>query len=113
MNSLLIAHLKGAGIEAICPYTGFDTEDNAVGVGAEDIVAIVRKAIETAGEVDALYFQGAVLDAVPIIDRLETELAMPVVASNPAMLWSILSKLGKRYGLDGPGKLLATWPPLA
>ena len=112
MNALLRTHLEEAGIEATCPDTGFGTEDNAVGFGTEEVVTLTQGFIRAAGEVDALYFQGAVLDAVPIIDRLESELGMPVIASNPAMLWSILSKLGMRYDLAGPGRLLATWPSL-
>ena len=40
--------------------------------------------MQAAGDVDAVYFQGAVLDVVPVIDRLESELALPVIASNPA-----------------------------
>jgi hypothetical protein len=44
------------------------------------------------------------------LDQLEAELKLPVVASNPAMLWLILSKLGLRYAISGYGKLLSSWP---
>jgi maleate cis-trans isomerase len=37
---------------------------------------------------------------------------VPIVASNPAMLWMILSKLGLSYNIPGYGKLLATWPAM-
>ena len=61
---------------------------------------------------DAIYFQGALLDPLPILDKLEAELKLPIVASNPAMLWLILSKLGLRYTISGYGKLLSSWPAL-
>ncbi len=47
-----------------------------------------------------------------ILDKLEAELKLPIVASNPAMLWLILSKLGLRYTISGYGKLLSSWPAL-
>jgi maleate isomerase len=112
MNDLLVAHLREAGVDAVCPDLGFAREDEAGGVGADQIVELTQQALLAAGDVDAVYFQGAVLDVVPIIDRLEAALGLPVIASNPAMLWSMLSKLGRRYDLPGPGRLLASWPPL-
>jgi maleate cis-trans isomerase len=60
--------------------------------------------------VDAIYFQGAVLDPLKVIETLEQDTELPVVASNPAMLWFILSQLGRRYSIDGHGKLLRQWP---
>jgi maleate cis-trans isomerase len=46
------------------------------------------------------------------LDKLETELKVPIVASNPAMLWLILAKLGLTYRITGYGKLLPSWPGL-
>ena len=43
---------------------------------------------------------------------MEVELNVPIVASNPAMLWFVLSKLGLSYRIAGYGKLLASWPAL-
>ena len=71
---------------------------------------MTRKALSEYPNVDAIYFQGALLDPIPILDKLETDLKLPIVASNPAMLWLILSKLGRSYNLTGYGKLLASWP---
>jgi maleate cis-trans isomerase len=70
------------------------------------------EAWEGSGDHDALYFQGAVLDPLPIVDGFERDIGKPVVASNPAMLWYILSKLGRTYHIDGYGRLLREWPSL-
>ena len=59
---------------------------------------------------DAVYFQGATMDPLSIIERLEEELDVPVIASNPAMIWNMLSVLGLKYSVKGYGKLLAAWP---
>jgi maleate cis-trans isomerase len=47
-----------------------------------------------------------------VLKKLEAELGLPIVASNPAMLWVILSKLGHHYQMPGYGKLLSQWPEL-
>ncbi|HEY7219692.1 MAG TPA: hypothetical protein VH985_15000 [Candidatus Binatia bacterium] len=59
----------------------------------------------------AIYFQGATMDPLPIIQRLEDRLGVPVVTSNTAMIWSLLSKLGLRFSVKNHGQLLAEWPP--
>jgi hypothetical protein len=37
---------------------------------------------------------------------------MLTIASNPAMLWYVLSKLGFSYPMSGFGRLLREWPKL-
>jgi maleate cis-trans isomerase len=50
------------------------------------------------------------MNPLPIIQRLENELNVPVIASNPAMFWNVLSKLGKKESVGGYGRLLDEWP---
>ena len=71
---------------------------------------MTRTALAEFPSVDAIYFQGALLDPIPILERLEKELNLPIIASNPAMLWLVLSKLGLSYNIAGYGKLLSSWP---
>jgi maleate isomerase len=58
----------------------------------------------------AIYFQGATMDPLPILQRIEDALAIPVITSNSAMIWHLLSKLGLRYSVKGHGRLLKEWP---
>jgi len=58
----------------------------------------------------AIYFQGATMDPLPVIQRLEDRFGVPVVTSNTAMIWNLLSKLGLKYSVKAFGKLLADWP---
>ncbi|TMA56464.1 MAG: hypothetical protein E6J73_21070 [Deltaproteobacteria bacterium] len=60
----------------------------------------------------AIYFQGATMDPLPIIQRLEDRLGVPVVTSNTAMIWNLLSKLGLKYSVKNYGRLLAEWPSI-
>jgi len=71
---------------------------------------LVVKTYRSYAPADAVYFQGATMDPLPIIQRLEEMLEVPVVASNPAMFWNILSKLGVKDSVKGYGRLLAAWP---
>ena len=61
---------------------------------------------------DAIYFQGATMDPLPILQRLEDALALPVITSNTSMVWNLLSRLGLKYTVEGYGRLLAQWPAL-
>ena len=110
MNALLTAHLSAAGFNAACAELGFSNENQALEIGPAAVFDMARGAVEAAGKIDAVYFQGAVLDPLAIIDDMERELGVPVIASNPSMLWSILSKLDRSYRIEGGGKLLAEWP---
>jgi maleate cis-trans isomerase len=73
---------------------------------------MTRLALAEYPDVDAIYFQGALLDPIPILQKMEAELKLPIIASNPAMLWVLLSKLGLKYQMAGYGKLLSRWPSL-
>ena len=44
---------------------------------------------------------GGTLDPLPIIQRLEDNLGVPVISSNTAMIWNILSKLGLQLSIKG------------
>jgi maleate isomerase len=112
MNARIRADLAGRGIEATT-FGEFEKHTQAMALEPEEVRARAQAALDQAGNVDAIYFQGAVLDPLQVIDTLEQEAEMPVIASNPAMLWFILSKLGHRYSIEGYGKLLGQWPTLS
>ena len=113
MNENLKSDLQRSDLTVLaCPVF----EDPTVGAGAkldaEEIFSRTAGIFEGTGA-DAIYFQGARLDPLPIIGRLEEKLGVPVIASNPAMLWHILSRLGVKCSIRGYGKLLENWPALA
>ena len=110
MNKRIRDYLTGCGIEAISPADTFDDYRDAMTVEPEDVYALTEKALQGNPEVDAIYFQGAVLDPLPVLDRIERDLSRPVVASNPAMLWFMLSSVGFSCSIAGYGKLLQDWP---
>ena len=105
-------YLAEFGIEAVYPPQTLRAVTDAQKLTSVEVASMTRAALAQYPDVDAVYFQGALLDPLPILEKLEIDLKMPIVASNPAMLWVILSKLGLRYAISGYGKLLSSWPAL-
>ncbi len=112
MNSLVVPHLTAAGFDVQLADLGFNSEQEAVDLDASVVFDMARGAVQAADGVQALYFQGAVLNPLPVIDEMEAEFGLPVVASNPAMLWSVASQLGGTFSIEGKGRLVREWPPL-
>jgi maleate cis-trans isomerase len=111
MNQNLTRELERANLQVLaCPAFDDPTFGASSKVGPEEVFENTVKAFASAEGAEAIYFQGARLDPLPVIDRLEKRLNVPVIASNPAMLWHILSRLNVRCSITGYGKLLAEWP---
>jgi maleate cis-trans isomerase len=100
------------GIEALYPAQTFGAHTDAQKLAPGDVESMTRKSLAEQSGVDAIYFQGALLDPLKVLEKMEITLNVPIVASNPAMLWFILSKLGLSYKIAGYGRLLFSWPPL-
>jgi maleate isomerase len=85
---------------------------SAVNLSRNELFELVENAFGTNPPAQAIYFQGATMDALPIIQRLEDQLGVPVVTSNSAMIWHLLSKLGLTCSVKNYGGLLETWPTI-
>ena len=110
MNKLIREYLAHAGIEAVSPREALRHYTDALESTPDEIYELTRKALEANKNVDAIYFQGAILNPLEVLNHMETEFNIPIVASNPAMLWWLLSRLGLTYHIEGYGRLLAQWP---
>lgn len=105
-------YLTAFGVEAAYPLQTLRAHTDAQRLTPEEVATMTRETFAAQSKIDAIYFQGALLDPLKVLDQLESELQVPIVASNPAMLWVILSKLGLGYKIPGYGKLLGEWPAL-
>ena len=85
---------------------------SSVDLSPDQLFDLVVKTYRSHPAADAIYFQGATMDPLPVIQRLEEALSVPVIASNPAMFWHMLSQLGVKDSVKGYGKLLAEWPTI-
>jgi len=111
LNKLIVDYLAEAGVTAIAPHS-FAELAVPKRMTADEVFALTKDNLAVAGTVDAIYFQGAVLDPIKCLERIESELQKTVIASNPAMLWYVLSRLGMKYPVEGYGRLLREWPAL-
>jgi maleate isomerase len=112
LNAMICDYLSKAGVTALAPRP-FRKLGDAIRLTPDEVFALTENALAEVKNVDAIYFQGAVLDPLKVLEKIEENLHTTVVASNPAMLWFILSKLGLTYHIHGYGKLLGEWAPLA
>ena len=112
MNSLVVDHLVNAGFDVQLADLGFTSEQEAVDLDAQVVFDMARGAVKGASGAQAVYFQGAVLNPLPVIDDMESEFGLPIVSSNPAMLWAVASRLGGRFSIPDKGRLVREWPPL-
>ena len=110
-DGMIKNHLNNLGFDVdLGPAFENRKAGNAVNMRADELFDLVVKTFTTKTPVSAIYFQGATMDALPVIQRLENQLGVPVITSNTAMLWHLLSKLGLKFSVQGYGKLLADWP---
>jgi len=109
LNGMIEEYLTAAGFSTRAPKS-FANIGEAGQLAAAAVYDLTQQALAEVGAVDAIYFQGAVLDPLPVLQRIEDDVKITAIASNPAMLWEILSQLGRRAPVQGYGKLLAEWP---
>jgi hypothetical protein len=111
LNELICRHLEGKGVAAVAPHP-FAELGVPKRMTPDEVFTLTKQCLNPADPVDAIYFQGAVLDPIKVLEKIETELGLTVIASNPAMLWYVLSRLGFAYPMSGYGRLLREWPKL-
>lgn len=111
LNELICAHLQKVGVTALAPHS-FQELGVPKRMPPDQVFELTKKNLDAVGKVDAIYFQGAVLDPIKVLDKIETELKATVIASNPAMFWYLLSKLKLSNPMSGYGRLMREWPKL-
>jgi maleate cis-trans isomerase len=110
LKDLYRDYLAAFGIEAVYPAQTLRAHTDAQKLSSAEVESMTKHSFAAHSGADGIYFQGALLDPLKVLDRLEADLKVPIVASNPAMLWFMLSKLGLRYEIAGYGRLLRSWP---
>jgi Arylmalonate decarboxylase len=111
LNELICRYLENAGVAAVAPHP-FANLAVPKRMDPDEVFELAKAHLNPADPVDAIYFQGAVLDPIKALARIETDLGTTVIASNPAMLWYVLSKLDLAYPIAGYGRLMREWPAL-
>lgn len=111
LNGLICGHLEKLGVVAVAPHA-FENLAVPKRMDPDEVFELARDNLNATDPVDAVYFQGAVLDPIKVLEKIERELGMTVIASNPAMLWYVLSRLGFAFPVSGYGRLMRDWPDI-
>jgi len=112
-NEAIKAHVGNLGFKMdLGPSFENRVPGASLGITPEQLLDLVANTFKT-NPAEAIYFQGATMDPLPIIQHIEKRLGVPVVTSNTAMLWHLLSKLQLNYSISGYGRLLFQWPALS
>lgn len=112
VNPQLRAFLEGEGFE-IGGDAGLDRDLwDIQRLPAEYSYRLGREAFRAAPEAECLYMAGGLLRALEVVEPLEADLGVPVVASTPASVWQMLRILGIDAPRERLGRLLQEFPPL-
>jgi hypothetical protein len=111
LNEMISVYLNERGVSARAPHP-FNDLAVPKRMDPDQVFQLTKQSLDPADPVDAIYFQGAVLDPIKVLERIEYELAITAIASNPAMLWYLLSKLDLPHPIAGYGRLMREWPKL-
>jgi hypothetical protein len=110
LNKLICRFLADFGIAALSPTETLRLYTDALKMTSDDVVAYAS--IGKSRERRRDLFSRSHSRSKDCLEKMESDLEIPIVASNPAMLWFIQSKLGLKNPVHGYGKLLETWPTL-
>ena len=97
--------LVAAGLEVVAiEGLGIEADREIAEVPPETVIELARR---VAGDADAVFISCTNLPSLSVLDRLERELARPVISSNAVTLWDVMALAGVSPQLDGFGSLLA------
>ena len=74
LKNLYREYITRFGIESFYPPQSPRAHTDAQKFTSIDVDTMTRSALAQYPDVDAIYFQGAMLDPLPILDRLESDL---------------------------------------
>ena len=111
LNEKMVQYLKSWGFDALSVVslgTTF-TESSAASIG--DIYRAAKKAVAQAAMPDAIFIPCANFPVVDVIEQIETDLGLPVIANMTSQLYVAFKAIGMREPIKNYGKLLRALRP--
>lgn len=109
-NEKLIAFVEAEGFEVVGSYGLTEELTRIHRLPGETAYRVGREAFRAAPGAEALYMAGGRLRTLDVIEELEEDIKVPVIASTPAVVWEILSHFGTTTSRDRAGRLLREFP---
>lgn len=102
----IIEHFTARGIAVPAVGSFLESNDLVVARISEASIADAARRIAAESSCDAVFVSCTSLRTFGVLDALESELAIPVVSSNAALLWRLLRLAGIDDSVPGLGALL-------
>ena len=80
------------------------TESSAASIG--DIYQAAKKAVKKAGQADAIFIPCANFPVVDVIEQIETDFRLPVIANITSQLYVAFKAIGMRERINNHGRLM-------
>lgn len=106
LNEKMVRYLKDWGFDAgsvVSLGTTF-TESSVASYG--DIYKAAKRAVREAGRADGIFIPCANFPVVDVIEEIETDLGLPVIANITSQLYAAFKSIGMKERIDGYGRLL-------
>ena len=106
LNEKLVGYLKDWGFEVtslVSLDTGF-TECSIASVA--DIYRAAKRAVREARDPQAIYIPCTNFPVVDVIEEIETDLGLPVIANMTSQLYVAFKAIGRKEKIDGHGRLM-------
>ena len=104
VNDDVVDYFKSSGFE-ITSNSYFDIHsDMEIGKVDQNYLFDVLINLDVS-EADALFVSCTALPVLPLIQKLEDKLGIPVLSSNQALIWESLENIGENKSVKGFGRL--------
>jgi maleate isomerase len=111
INRIYAQYFIDAGFDCL-DMAGMDVAfDKVPELSSHQVFDFIVSAFARNRMAEAIYMLGPAWPTLDIVERLETELGVPVVHAVPAQCWDIQRHLGLREPVKGFGRLIADMPP--
>ncbi len=110
-NRIVVKYMREAGFR-VAAMEPIEVPFEQVGqIPPEQVYSHIKRLFLSAGTADGIYIQGSGWRVLPVVERLEQDLGVPVVHSVAADCWHIQHHLRIHAPVAGFGRLLAQLPP--
>jgi maleate isomerase len=110
INRIYAQYFIDAGFDCL-DMVGIDVDfDKVPELPSERVYRFIKEAFEKNDAVQAIYMLGPAWRTLDIIEKLETDLGVPVIHAVPAQCWDIQRHLDIHEPVKGFGRLIAEMP---
>jgi maleate isomerase len=106
LNEKMVRYLKDWGFEVAALESLGTSFTESSGASIADIYRAAKRAVEKAKTANAIFIPCANFPVVDVIEEIETDLGLPVIANMTSQLYAAFKAIGMRQKINGYGRLL-------